>query len=180
MVATQQRWFYVATQLSAWLWYRLRFVQCGKYYKYEISVKEPRFQLHSCYNAIIDAGVKRLRPEKVAGKNAKVVVYSETNLLDRTIQARFPHNCLITVFDGYNPTRDNVILIGKAFAIFSVESQQNLLINLKIEIHKEYTIFWRQVDYKLYWCRGGTDDINELEDDHSSLFAPNRACQLSE
>ncbi|KAL0584549.1 hypothetical protein ABG067_005572 [Albugo candida] len=172
MVAIQQRWFCVATQLSAWLWYRLRFVQCGKYYKYGISVTEPRSRFHSCYNAIIDAGVKRLRPLEIAGTTAKVVVYSETNLLDRTIQARFPRNCLMEVFDGYNPSRNNAILIGKAFAIFSVESQRNFLINLKIEIHKEYTIFWRQVDYKLYWCRGETDDINELENDHSSLFAP--------
>lgn len=172
MVTKVRTWFCMATQLSAWLCCRVPFVQCEKYYKYEVTVEEPSGALHICYNAIIDAGVKRLQPKEVKGKNAKVDVYSETNLLDRTIHAKLSKICKMKIIDAKYPARDNKIEIGKQFAIFSDQSQRDLLIASKIEVYKEYMIFWGQVDYKLYWCRGGNDDVEKLERDHSFLFAP--------
>ncbi|CCI11342.1 unnamed protein product [Albugo candida] len=165
-------YFCVATQLSAWLCCWLHFAQCEKYSEYKVILEESRGELHTCYNAIIDVGAKRIRPIEIKGVIAKVIVHSETNLLAPAIRATFPRNCRMRIVDGKFPTRLNEVLYGKELAIFSVESQRNLLINLKIEIHKEYTIFWRQVDYKLYWCRGGEEDIDKLEKTHPFLFAP--------
>lgn len=96
MVARLRTWYFVTTQLSAWLWCRLHFVQCGTYNTYEIYITA-NGELHTCYDAIIDAGVRRLQPIQVVQNTASVIVQISRHLMDFSSDVSNIPNCALKI-----------------------------------------------------------------------------------
>lgn len=151
------------TQLIVYIWLPLHYAQYTTYNKYRIRLSHTLTPLFKCYDAIINAGVKRFMPVNIGSNSATIDIYTKTTFIQESINAILPGYCVVESFSQLNSDHPDAFDDPLDFAIFSSTAQRKALAKYNVALVKEYTIIWHYRELKLYWCRGMRSNIETLE-----------------
>ncbi|CCI48266.1 unnamed protein product [Albugo candida] len=96
-------------RLVAWIWFGRYFAVCLIYHTYKIDIGYPSSSLVSCYEKIIELGVKRLNPSIVRGKNAIIIIVTDGILLEATLQEALGNACELNSFEVQNAIQSDFL-----------------------------------------------------------------------